>query len=66
MEVIKRMAYKKGDAKINKGFFVGQDEPYNTNLGEVYLPHSCDEWNIGGKDEVKLLIEDLQELLKEM
>lgn len=32
-------------------------------LPYAYLPHSCDEWIIGGQAEVKLLIEDLQEWL---
>lgn len=32
--------------------------------GSVYLPHSCDEWVIGGREEVEALIADLQELLK--
>lgn len=32
--------------------------------GSAYLPHSCDQWIIGGPEEVKLLIEDLQEILK--
>lgn len=30
----------------------------------AYLPHSCDEWLIGGKEQIKDLIEDLQEALK--
>ncbi len=29
-----------------------------------YLPHSCDNWVIGGKEQVLLLIKDLQEALK--
>lgn len=32
----------------------------------AYLDHSCDEWVIGGKDEVKALIEDLQLMLEQM
>ena len=32
----------------------------------VYLDHSCSEWVIGGKAEVKNLIEDLQLLLEKM
>lgn len=31
--------------------------------GQAYLPHSCDEWIVGGRKEVEQLIEDLQELL---
>lgn len=37
---------------------------YGTLLSLVFLPHSCNEWIIGGPEEVKLLIEDLQEILK--
>lgn len=32
--------------------------------GTAYLPHSCSEWVIGGKDEVVALIEDLQAALR--
>ena len=35
-------------------------------VGDVFLPHSCDEWVIGGKKEIALLIADLQEILKHM
>lgn len=28
----------------------------------VFLPHSCDEWIIGGKNEIKTLITDLQKI----
>jgi len=30
----------------------------------VYLPHSCDEWVIGGREEVKQLISDLEDILQ--
>lgn len=29
----------------------------------VYLPHSCDEWVIGGPDQIRALIADLEEML---
>jgi hypothetical protein len=29
----------------------------------AFLPHSCSEWIIGGEDEIKMLIADLQALL---
>lgn len=32
----------------------------------VYLPHSCDQWVIGGAKQVKEMIEDLQEILKQV
>ena len=31
--------------------------------GAVYLPHSCQEWIIGGRAEVHALIRDLQQLV---
>lgn len=30
----------------------------------VFLPHSCDQWIIGGKDEIKAMIADLQAALE--
>jgi len=33
---------------------------------EAYLPHRCDEWVIGGPDQVKQLILDLQDALRTM
>lgn len=32
----------------------------------AYLPHSCDEWVIGGPVEIRAMIEDLQTALKEL
>ena len=32
----------------------------------AYLPHSCDEWVIGGRAEVEAMIEDLQEILTKL
>jgi hypothetical protein len=34
--------------------------------GVVYLPHSCDEWIIGGKEQVKALIADLQAIVDDL
>ena len=68
--------YKKGKLKItdrpcNEAYEYGCCENLNhchqihgkTGLF-VYLPHSCDEWLIGGKEQIKYLIEDLEEILK--
>lgn len=30
----------------------------------VYLPHSCEEWVIGGPDQIEQLISDLKEALE--
>lgn len=51
------MAYKKGEVQV------GAEGAYLR--GEIYLPHSCDEWVIGTKEDAEQLIADLQELLKE-
>ena len=32
----------------------------------VYLPHSCDEWVIGGPEQIQALIADLQEALSKL
>jgi hypothetical protein len=32
----------------------------------AYLPHSCDQWVIGGPEQIRLMIADLQEILKVM
>jgi hypothetical protein len=32
----------------------------------AFLPHSCDEWVIGGPDELRALIEDAQAVLARM
>ncbi len=32
-------------------------------VGTVYLPHRCDQWVIGGEDQVWDMIRDLQQVL---
>lgn len=32
----------------------------------AYLPHSCDEWYIGGRAEIEALIADLKKALEDM
>lgn len=32
----------------------------------AFLPHSCDAWVIGGATQIKEMIEDLQEALKQI
>ena len=34
--------------------------------GTVYLPHSCDEWVIGGAEQIRALIDDLQAALEKI
>lgn len=36
---------------------------YGVEVGDVSLPHSCDRWVIGGKEQVRIMIEDLQKVL---
>ncbi len=56
------MAYQKGEAKYEEE----RDTIYGNKIkANIYLPHSCDEWVIGGKEEVLQLIEDLHEIISE-
>lgn len=48
------MAYKKGEVKYGQTWNSDKD---------FYLPHSCDEWIIGTKENAEQLIQDLQELI---
>jgi hypothetical protein len=71
------MSYKKGDLQINEPDDINDLPCYSDSRdwnkdelrsrevkkGEAYLPHSCDQWVIGGPEEVKLLISDLREFL---
>jgi hypothetical protein len=38
---------------------------YQLGSGIVYLEHSCDEWVIGGPEEIKALMSDLDAVLRE-
>lgn len=71
------MSYKSGAVKLSllpKELPPDNSDAYFENLDaglvclgserEAYLPHSCNEWVIGGKAEVQQLITDLQELLE--
>jgi hypothetical protein len=43
-----------------------REEYINDNeITIVSLPHSCDNWKIGGPNEVRLLISDLERLLED-
>lgn len=69
------MAYIKGDLRIKDhrcpmwGSPEAEDHicdgPYHIGLG-AYLPHSCDEWEIGGREAIEALIADLQEALDKL
>jgi len=54
------MSYKKGKIKVDNEYGpMGCEDKVC-----IYLPHSCDEWIIGGVEEAELMIEDLQEAIK--
>lgn len=56
--------YEKGDVKVGRKADT-RTENYD-HVDGVYLPHSCDSWVIGGKQQVLDMIEDLQEALKKL
>ena len=65
------MAYQKGDLKFEKDSHDARDDykVYGTDWKfkdkKIFLlPHSCESWIIGGKEEAEALIADLQELIK--
>lgn len=45
---------------------VGDSRDDRQEYPGVYLPHSCDEWVVGGAENIKQMIIDLQEALKEL
>lgn len=62
--------YHKGDIHIDKPYIDarednGYDDTYKyRDKKAIMLPHSCDEWIIGTKEEAEQMIADLQEALK--
>ena len=63
--------YKSGELTIHKaGDYLypdsrGDDPMADVPIGTAYLPHSCDEWIIGGREQVEMLIADLQAILED-
>lgn len=56
------MAYKKGQLEFGA---VTDSQTEDYDRGEwLHLPHSCEEWVIGGREQAEQLIHDLQEKLK--
>lgn len=59
----------KGPCKLDEGYCENYEHNHSLDArnydekryfgNEVYLPHSCDSWVIGGVKEVELLIGDL-------
>ena len=56
------IGYNKGQIDIN----LRPNCQYNPKTGDVFLPHSCDEWIIGDKENIELMIKDLQDALKKL
>jgi hypothetical protein len=65
--------YKKGELEI----FDCDDDVYDSRYesgmegldcpyGYVQLPHSCNKWIIGGPEQIKIMIADLQDALKKL
>lgn len=74
------MAYKKGMIEVATAESIRKENPqmdptddplsyappYAEQLPVVFLPHSCQEWVIGGPAEVRQMIEDLQAILPKL
>lgn len=64
--------YKRGELQVTESHrhhvddSRAEDETVKAFHPAAYLPHSCNDWVIGGPEQVKLLIEDLQKALKKM
>ncbi len=59
------MAYTKGELKYdsNSGSYYHDEDDKQIEVAEFYLPHSCDNWVIGGIKEARLLLEELTILI---
>ena len=58
------MAYRKGYARIDKIYGDSAEDDYSGKERiAAILPHSCDSWVIGGPNEVRQMIDDLQAIL---
>ena len=57
--------YKKGEIEVVWPPETVSDsrDDYEHWSGVAYLPHSCDQWIIGGRQQIKDMISDLEEAL---
>lgn len=58
------MAYIKGELRLDEDFLYdarADEEDGQVDGAQAYLPHSCDEWIIGGLKEIDDLIADLND-----
>ena len=67
------MAYQKDDLVIvlaqtedDPPVYDTRVDPYKELKRGAYLPHSCDDWVIGGPDNIRTLILDLQRALQKL
>lgn len=58
------MIWKKEDEWYS--LYDARGEKQKLPEGTIYLPHSCQEWVIGGVEQVEQMIEDLQSILLEI
>lgn len=69
--------YKKGDLRISTppydegkckeaedGVCYNEEHKHIDDDVIAFLPHSCDEWEIGGPEQIREMIEDLQDALE--
>lgn len=54
--------YTKGTVRVGEKYILDDD----MLRAVIYLPHSCDEWVIGGKKEAKQLIRDLGKAIEQL
>ena len=55
--------YIKGEVKVWAPETVLDRDGWKDLPSVAYLPHSCDEWVIGGSEQIKDMLSDLQEAL---
>ncbi len=62
------MTYEAGDARVTLVTKYDSNLPYKEwkREDEITLPHSCDDWVIGGVAEARQMISDLKALIVEM
>ena len=58
------MSYKTGDIDFGDAYDASND--YSEEKGCFFLPHSCDDWVIGGLEEAKQMVIDLAEKIIEI
>lgn len=60
--------YQKGDVFIESGYDARLDDPAENDYDTLFLclPHSCENWVIGGEKEARQLIQDLEEAIKQL